>query len=59
MFVPTFRGGREKYANLQNSIFVASETVSDSPDPNYFYVGIKISKVFPVKTDVVIGQEFP
>ena len=59
VWVPTFEGGDEKYANLQNSIFVASETVSDSPNPNEFYVGMKISKVFCTNTSVVIGQEFP
>ncbi|KAF2095108.1 hypothetical protein NA57DRAFT_68106 [Rhizodiscina lignyota] len=59
MWVPTFRGGSEKYANLQNSIFVASETVSDSPNANEFYVGMKISKVFATNTSVVIGDEFP
>ena len=59
VWVPTFRGGGAKYANLQNSIFVASETVSDSPVPGQFYVGMKISKVFPTNTSVVIGEEFP
>jgi len=59
VWVPTFRGGSAKYANLQNSIFVASETVSDSPVPGQFYVGMKISKVFCTNTSVVIGEEFP
>ena len=57
--MPTFRGGSDKYANLQNSIFVASETVSDSPNPNEFYVGLKISKVFNSNTSVTIGNEIP
>jgi hypothetical protein len=39
-----FRGGSAKYASLQSSIFVASETVSDGPNPGEFYVGMKISK---------------
>ncbi|MCJ1475535.1 hypothetical protein MMC13_004198 [Lambiella insularis] len=59
VWVPTFRGGSAKYANLQNSIFVASETVSDSPVPGEFYVGMKMSKVFCTNTSIVIGQEFP
>lgn len=56
VFVSTFRGG---YAELQNSVFVGSETVSDSSTPGEFLVGIKISKVFPVKTNITIGEEFP
>lgn len=59
VWIPTFRGGSAKYANLQNSVFVASETVSDGPNPGEFYVGMKISKVFCTNTSVVIGHEFP
>ncbi|KAK5174071.1 uncharacterized protein LTR77_001151 [Saxophila tyrrhenica] len=58
VWTPTFYGGDASYSNLQNSIFVGSETVSDGEQPGEFLVGIKISKVFPVKTDVVIGEEF-
>ena len=59
VWTPTFRGGSDKYAILQNSIFVASETVSSSPNPGEFFVGMKISMVLPTNTTVVIGQEFP
>ncbi|KAK3709518.1 hypothetical protein LTR37_010891 [Vermiconidia calcicola] len=38
VWTPTFYGGSAKYAVLQNSIFVASETVSDSGRPGYFNV---------------------
>ena len=47
VWVPTFYGGSENYAVLQNSIFVASETVSDADKAGYFLVGMKISKVWP------------
>lgn len=59
VWVPTFYGGDADYANLQNSIFVGSETVSDSAVPGQFYVGLKISKVFSTNTSVTIGHEFP
>jgi len=59
VWVPTFRGGSAKYVNLQNSIFVASQTVSASPNHGEFYVGMKISKVFPTNTSITIGHEFP
>ncbi|KAE9374668.1 hypothetical protein N431DRAFT_464902 [Stipitochalara longipes BDJ] len=59
VWVPTFRGGSDKYANLQNSIFIASETISDSSNPNEFFVGLKISKVFNTNTSIIIGNEFP
>lgn len=59
VWVPRFRGGSSKYANLQNSVFVGSETVSSGANPGEFYVGVKISKVFSTNTSVVIGQEFP
>jgi len=59
VWVPSFRGGSAKYANLQTSVFVASETVSDGAKPGEFVVGMKISKVFCINTTVVIGQEFP
>uniref|UniRef100_A0A8H7KBB0 Uncharacterized protein n=1 Tax=Bionectria ochroleuca TaxID=29856 RepID=A0A8H7KBB0_BIOOC len=53
-----FQGGSARIANLRNSIFVASVTVSDGEHPDEFVVGFKISKVYNTKTDVVIGQEF-
>ena len=59
VWTPTFRGGDEKYKNLQNSILVGSEKVSDSDPEGEFLVGIKISKVFGVKTNITIGEEFP
>jgi len=54
-----FQGGSDKYANLQNSIFVAIETISDSSNLNEFFVGLKISKVFNTNTSITIGNEFP
>ena len=59
VWTPTFYGGSAKYAVLQNSIFVASETVSDSDRVGYFAVGMKISKVWPKNTTITIGNEFP
>ena len=59
VWVPTFYGGSPDYAVLQNSIFVASETVSDSDKPGYFAVGMKISKIWPVNTTITIGNEYP
>ncbi|KAH8895621.1 hypothetical protein GQ53DRAFT_839176 [Thozetella sp. PMI_491] len=59
VWVPTFRGGGAGYSNLQDSIFVGSETVSSGASPGEFIVGVKISKVFNTNTNVVIGEEFP
>ena len=47
-----------KYSVLQNSVFVASETVASSEKPGYFLVGMKISKVWPKSTTITIGNEF-
>ncbi len=57
MWTLTFYGGSEKYSVLQNSVFVASETVASSDKPGYFLVGMKISKVWPRNTTVTIGDE--
>jgi hypothetical protein len=59
VWLPSFYGGGSKYANLQNSVFVASETVSDSSKTGYFLVGMKISKVWPVNTTITIVEEYP
>jgi hypothetical protein len=59
VWTPTFYGGDEKYAVLQNSVFVASETVSDSSKAGYFEVGMKISKIWPVNTTITVGNEYP
>ena len=59
VWTPTFYGGSEKYSVLQNSVFVASETVSDSSRAGYFAVGMKISKIWPVNTTITIGNEYP
>jgi hypothetical protein len=58
VWTPTFYGGSEKYSVLQNSVFVASETVASSNKPGYFLVGMKISKIWPKNTTVTIGNEF-
>ena len=59
VWVPTFYGGSEAYSVLQNSVFVASETVSGGDVAGQFTVGMKMSKVWPVNTTVTIGHEFP
>ncbi|KAB2102318.1 hypothetical protein AG0111_0g9428 [Alternaria gaisen] len=58
VLVPTFRGGDSHYKTLENSVFVASETVSDSGIPGKFILGVKISKVYANRTNVTIGAEF-
>ncbi|KAM0157144.1 hypothetical protein ACHAPF_011432 [Botrytis cinerea] len=58
VLTPTFRGGESKYKTLENSVFVASETVSDSGIPGKFFLGVKISKVFASRTNITIGEEF-
>ncbi|KAK3671686.1 hypothetical protein LTR78_008419 [Recurvomyces mirabilis] len=59
VWTPTFFGGSANYSNLQDSVFVGSETASSSPIAGAFTVGMKFSKVFPVNTTIVIGKEFP
>ncbi|KAI9658380.1 MAG: hypothetical protein M1821_002513 [Bathelium mastoideum] len=59
VWLPTFRGGSAKYENLQQSVFVGSETVSNSDTPGEFLLGLKISKVFATETNITIGEEFP
>ncbi|KAK6597045.1 hypothetical protein H4I96_09697 [Botrytis cinerea] len=58
VLTPTFRGGESKYKTLENSVFVASETVSDSGIPGKFLLGVKISKVLASRTNITIGEEF-
>ncbi|KAG9191398.1 hypothetical protein G6011_09486 [Alternaria panax] len=58
VLTPTFRGGDAQYKVLEDSVFVASETVSDSGIAGKFILGVKISKVFAAKTNVTIGGEF-
>lgn len=53
----TFHGGSAKYEGLTNSIFVASETVSDGDEPGQYLVGIKLSKVYTTKTNVTIDND--
>jgi hypothetical protein len=59
VWLPKFRGGSSKYASLQNTFFIGSETLSSGPNPGEFLVGVKISQVVPRDTGIVIGQEFP
>jgi hypothetical protein len=54
----TFQGGEGEYESLENSVFVGTETVSDSGIPGKFLLGFKISKVYPTKTNITIGNEF-
>ncbi|TGO43555.1 hypothetical protein BOTNAR_2268g00010 [Botryotinia narcissicola] len=58
VLTPTFAGGESKYKTLENTVFVASETVSDSGIPGKFLLGVKISKVFVSKTNITIVEEF-
>ena len=51
VFVVSFRTGAEKYKNLEDSIFVASETVK-ALGGGYFRAGLKISKLYSTKTNV-------
>ena len=53
VLVVSFRTGSGKYKNLEDSIFVASETVR-SLDDKHFEAGFKISKVYSTKTDVTL-----
>jgi hypothetical protein len=46
VWTPTFYGGSPKYRNLQNSIFVASETVSDSSKAGFFLVRALTDRLF-------------
>ncbi|EUC39502.1 hypothetical protein COCMIDRAFT_10407 [Bipolaris oryzae ATCC 44560] len=58
VLIPEFEGGESEYKILEDSVFVASETVSDSGVPGKFLLGVKISKVFAAETDITIGEEF-
>ncbi|KAK3115420.1 hypothetical protein LTR53_005267 [Teratosphaeriaceae sp. CCFEE 6253] len=58
VWTPFFFGGSSNYSNLQNSIFVGSETASSSPISGALTVGMKFSKVFPVNTTITIGNEY-
>ena len=53
VFVISFRTGSAKYKNLEDSIFVASETVKALGDGD-FRVGLRVSKVFGTKTNVTL-----
>ncbi|KAH8804443.1 hypothetical protein F5884DRAFT_859069 [Xylogone sp. PMI_703] len=55
----SFFGGGEKYAALQDGIFVASEALTGSANLGEFYVALKISKVYSTNTSTVIGNDFP
>ena len=48
-----FKTGTAKYKNLQDSIFVGSETVK-SLGGGTFLVGVKISKLYSSKTNVTL-----
>ena len=49
----SFRTGTPKYKNLEDSIFVASETVK-SLGGGAFLAGVRISKVYSSKTNVTL-----
>ncbi|CAD6583131.1 MAG: hypothetical protein ASARMPRED_001240 [Alectoria sarmentosa] len=53
VFVISFRTGSAKYQNLENSIFVASETVKALGNGN-FRVGLRVSKLYGTKTNVTL-----
>ena len=56
VFVVSFRTGSKKYKELENSIFVGSETVRSIPSSGgkQFLAGLQVSQVLSTKTDVVI-----
>ena len=49
----SFKTGTTKYKNLQDSIFVGSETVK-SLGGGTFLAGVKISKLYSSKTNVTL-----
>lgn len=53
VFVVSFRTGAARYKNLEDSIFVASETVSSLPG-GAFRAGLKISKLYSTPTNVTL-----
>ena len=53
VFVISFRTGSDQYRNLENSIFVASETVKALGDGT-FRVGLRLNKVYATKTNVTL-----
>ncbi|MCJ1272291.1 hypothetical protein MMC21_000077 [Puttea exsequens] len=53
VFIVSFRTGAAKYKNLEDSIFVASETVK-ALGGGYFRAGLRISKLYSTKTDVTL-----
>lgn len=54
VFFVTFRTGAAKYKNLENSLFVGSETVKSITGGKNgdFKAGLRISKLYSTKTDV-------
>lgn len=53
VFVVSFRTGSAKYKNLEDSIFVGSETVKALGD-GVFRGGLRISKVFSTATNITL-----
>lgn len=53
VFVVSFRTGSAKYKNLEDSIFVGSETVRALGN-GVFRGGLRISKVLSTKTNVTL-----
>lgn len=53
MFVVSFRTGSAKYQNLEDGIFVASETVKALGNGD-FRVGLRVSKVFATQTNITL-----
>lgn len=53
VFVVSFRTGAAKYKNLEDSVFVASETVK-SLGGGDFRAGLMISKVYSSQTNVTL-----
>ena len=54
VFVVAFRTGSAKYKELENSIFVGSETVRSTPGGKQFLAGLQVSQVISTKTNVNI-----
>ncbi|KAL6722359.1 hypothetical protein ACLMJK_001466 [Lecanora helva] len=53
VFVVSFRTGAPKYKNLEDSIFVASETVK-SLGGGFFRAGLRISKLYSTQTNITL-----
>ena len=56
VFFVQFRTGAAKYKNLENSLFVASETVTALKEGQQgdFRAGLKVSKLYSTPTNITL-----